>query len=262
MKASKLVTSLLIAFSGATYAADNSIYIDQSGDGATITMTQEGAGNRIRGIQGIGTGDTTPAKIYGDNAQITVNQVGSGNVLNLGIVTATASGGINPTINYSTYGSNSVASIDVNANGQGAAASNYIAVTQGTAQVGASNSITQIAMLGSGNSLSALQTGAYATLTATVDGNDNQTNVTTSGGTHNTVNVTQSGDNHSATVTVVGGANTVGITQTGGVGGHSATVNLSGSSNTVGISQTNTAMNSVVNLQSQGSGNTFNITSR
>ena len=46
-------------------AADNSIYIDQAGDNSTISVTQDGAGNTVRGIQGVGTGNTTPAIIRG-----------------------------------------------------------------------------------------------------------------------------------------------------------------------------------------------------
>ena len=33
-------------FWGSGYAADNSVYIDQTGDNSTITMTQDGSGNR------------------------------------------------------------------------------------------------------------------------------------------------------------------------------------------------------------------------
>ena len=72
-------------FSASAFAADNSIYIDQAGDNATISVTQDGTSNVVRGIQGVGTGNTTPAKIYGDGNQVSVSQVGSNNVLNLGI---------------------------------------------------------------------------------------------------------------------------------------------------------------------------------
>ena len=47
----------LILLSQASQAADNSIFIDQAGDNATITMLQDGASNRIRAIQGTGTGN-------------------------------------------------------------------------------------------------------------------------------------------------------------------------------------------------------------
>ena len=80
--ATLLVSAMMLTGSN---AADNSIYIDQAGDNATISVTQDGTSNVVRGIQGVGTGNTTPAKIYGDGNQVSVSQVGSNNVLNLGI---------------------------------------------------------------------------------------------------------------------------------------------------------------------------------
>ena len=107
-------------FSTSTLAADNSIYIDQSGDNSTIDITQTGAGNVIRGIQGVGTGNTTPAKIYGNNATIDIQQIGSTNTLNLGVNTSTATGrayGIDLT--YYVTGNSGVATINSNNAGTG-----------------------------------------------------------------------------------------------------------------------------------------------
>ena len=87
----KLLTILML--SGMTslgYAADNSIYINQSGDNSAITVTQDGAGNVMRGIQGTGSGNTTPSTINGNSNTVTVDQVGTGNTLNFGIATAIA----------------------------------------------------------------------------------------------------------------------------------------------------------------------------
>ena len=71
---------------GSVWAADNSIYIDQSGSNSTISVTQDGYGNVVKGIN---SGNTTPATIYGINNQVTVNQVGMSNTLSLGIQTTT-----------------------------------------------------------------------------------------------------------------------------------------------------------------------------
>ena len=60
-KLTNFVMSLLVAFN--VVAADNSIYIDQSGNNATVNITQDGAGNVVQGIQGTGTSNTTPATI-------------------------------------------------------------------------------------------------------------------------------------------------------------------------------------------------------
>ena len=90
MKKNKIIAVLLMMISSSlAIGSDNSIYIDQAGDNAVITMLQEGAGNRIRGIQGVGTGNTTPSKITGDAVNLSVEQIGSGNILNLGLVTTT-----------------------------------------------------------------------------------------------------------------------------------------------------------------------------
>jgi len=82
------------------FASDNSIYIDQTGDNAVISITQDGTGNIVRGIQGTGTSNTTPAGIYGDGNEVTVNQVGSGNVLNMGINRGTGTGTTGNTVTY------------------------------------------------------------------------------------------------------------------------------------------------------------------
>ena len=67
IKKLKILVSVLLAFGiGIAYGADNSIYIDQSGDNSTIAVTQDGAGNVVRGIQGVGTSNTTPSRIVGD----------------------------------------------------------------------------------------------------------------------------------------------------------------------------------------------------
>ena len=76
------VVLLASLFTGNTsFSADNSIYITQSGNNTTVTMTQDGAGNVVRGIQGVGTDNTTPANIFGNANAVTVNQVGTGNTL-------------------------------------------------------------------------------------------------------------------------------------------------------------------------------------
>ena len=112
MKKIKLLMALLIMFSASIYAADNSIYIDQTGDNASITILQEGASNRVRGIQGVGTGDTTPSKLNGDAIVVDIQQIGSGNILNMGIVTTTANGSSPTSINYSVTGNNAIATLN------------------------------------------------------------------------------------------------------------------------------------------------------
>ena len=79
----KLTAILLSTVMLMAGAADNSIYVDQTGSGATVTMTQDGYGNVIRGTA---NGDnTTNAVIYGDNNQVNISQVGNDNTLKLEI---------------------------------------------------------------------------------------------------------------------------------------------------------------------------------
>ena len=81
--AAGLLASLFV--SNTSFSADNSIYVRQSGNNTTVTMTQDGAGNVVRGIQGAGTDNTTPATITGNANVVIVNQVGTGNTLDLEI---------------------------------------------------------------------------------------------------------------------------------------------------------------------------------
>ena len=37
-------------FWGSGWAADNNIYVDQAGDNSTITIRQDGSGNKVKGI--------------------------------------------------------------------------------------------------------------------------------------------------------------------------------------------------------------------
>lgn len=83
---------MVLLLSNLSWAADNSIYVDQSGNDSTIDMLQTGAGNVIRGIQGAGTGNTTPAKMYGNNSVVDIKQVGSDNTANIGYTVTTAAG--------------------------------------------------------------------------------------------------------------------------------------------------------------------------
>ena len=72
----KLLTVMLLSVSAISWATDNSVYIDQAGDNSTVTMTQDGAGNRIKGILTNGTAgaNTDPAKLVGNNQTISTTQ--------------------------------------------------------------------------------------------------------------------------------------------------------------------------------------------
>lgn len=247
---------LLLSFN--TNAADNSIYIDQSGDNSTIDVTQTGAGNVIRGIQGVGTGNTTPAKMYGNNSTIDIQQIGSTNTLNLGVNVSTAAGrayGIDLT--YYVTGNNGTATINSNNAGSGTSGSNFIDVRQTGNSAGINLNI-----LGSKNDFTAVTSGgASNTITATINADETVSNISMTGGGGNTLTQTLSSNKGQINLTTVGASNTINLTQTGvaGTNGHALTYSLTGSNNSFTATQSGT-IDTTINVQSAGSGNTWNIT--
>jgi hypothetical protein len=249
---------MILLFSTSIFAADNSIYIDQSGDNSTIDITQTGAGNVIRGIQGVGTGNTTPAKIYGNNSAIDIQQIGSTNTLNLGLNVSTAAGrayGIDLT--YYVTGNNGTATINSNNAGSGTSGSNFIDVRQTGNSAGINLNI-----LGSKNDFTAVTSGgASNTITATINADETVSNISMTGGGSNTFTGTLSSNKGQINLTTVGASNGIVLTQTGtaGTNGHAFTLGLTGSSNSFNVTQGGT-IDTTINVQSAGSGNTWNIT--
>lgn len=241
------------------YASDNSIYIDQSGDNSVITMLQDGASNRVRGIQGQGTSNTTPSMIKGDAITVDVQQIGSGSVLNMGIDTSTANGASPTSVKYKVTGNNAVGTINLNQGGEGVSASQTLDVDQT-----GDGSIANINMLGAVNSLIAIQSGGNNNkLVATVNAANTNSTINQIGGGANETTLNLTGDKGTVDIVTEGALNKTNITQSGGGGisGHYAKVDLNGSSNTVTINQSGT-IDTAINLKSIGSGNTFNLTSR
>jgi len=267
----KLLTILtLAAMPMLGYTADNSIYIDQSGSNSTISITQDGYGNVVKGIN---SGNTTPATIYGINNQVTVNQVGMSNTLSLGIQTTT--GGTTtlpdgstvavPTINYSVTGNNATAVIDSNNDGAGASRGTYIDIEQ-TGNYANAN----INVLGNNNAFKAVTSGGdNNSVVAKINGNNNIDNIVLTGDSNST-NIAQgtalqASNNNTIGLKANGASNTFGITQTGGTAGNSVTIGgystdtLSGSSNTVTVAQSGGNDNTLV-LGVTGGSNTIGVT--
>lgn len=254
---SKLFTSVLMVLSLSVFAADNSIYIDQMGDNSTVTITQDGAGNKVRGLPGIGTSATTPAKIYGDGTLVSVSQIGSGSVLSLAMVSTIASGaGSGTSVTYSVTGNNATAIINSNGDGQGVSASNTININQN-----GNNANADVNVLGSTNQLSITTSGgSNNSVTATQNGNNNNTIISNTGGGANNTTTNQQSDKGMIMVTTVGASNTTSISQTGGgVNGHNAGVDITGSGNNTNIIQQGTSADNIVNLKSVGSTNAITI---
>jgi hypothetical protein len=180
-------------------ATANDIYVEQSGDGSTVDILQDGTGNTI--------GDSiTPAYIGGGANTVNIQQIGSSNSLE-----AVVNGAATDTT-VTTNGSNNVQSI-----------------TCGTAQSGScSGSVITQTVTGDTNTITqALGAGANHTSNINVTGDANTvTHTSTATGTT------------SANITVSGSTNTIGVTQAG-MTTQSVTVDSTGNSNAITINQHN-----------------------
>lgn len=250
------IATLFLAFS--THAADNSIYLDQAGDNSTITMLQDGASNRVRGVQGVGTGNTTPSVIKGDAVTVDIRQIGSGNILNMGVDTTTANGSSPTSIIYKVTGNNAVGTINLNNSGQGISASQTVNIDQS-----GDGAIANLNLLGARNNVHVIQAGGNNNkFIATINAADTIVSINQTGGGGNETTLNLTGDKGQVDITSVGAGNITNVTQSGGgVNGHYAKLDITGSSNTTTINQSGT-IDTTINIKSVGSGNTFNITSR
>lgn len=262
----KLFTILVLAaMPGLGFAVDNSIYIDQSGDNATVTITQDGANNQVKGvgtanynastksIQGTNGLKTDSAKIYGDSNNVTITQIGAGNTLSLGIDSTVVSGvGVNLT--YYTSGGSNTGLININADGAGTAANTAVNINQTNG-----GNTAMINLTGTGNTLTATQSGGNATLGIRANADSTTQTISTSGGTNNQVYTNLTGDKGTVNILAVGASNTITATQSGGgANGHNVGIDLNGSSNTVTTTQSG-SIDTTIGIKSVGSGNTFSI---
>lgn len=248
---------VIALFAGVALAADNSIYIDQTGSNSTIDITQTGTGNVVRGIQGVGTSNATPAKMSGDAAAVDIQQIGADNTLNLGYTVTTATGlGYGIDLKYYVTGNNGTATFNINNDGTGTAASNLINVQQTGNSAG-----INLNMLGSKNSFTAVTSGgSNNTITATINADETTNTISMTGGASNSLTQNITSNKATNSITTVGASNSISLTQSGtaGVDGHAFTLNLTGSSNTMTVTQGGTVDNTL-NILSSGSGNTWNI---
>ena len=264
----KVLTILVLsAMASLGHAADNSIYIDQSGDFANVTINQDGAGNQVRGLQAQGGDDkTVAARIIGNGVNVNINQTGGSNKLDLGI-NAVVAGSKSVDLTYSTVNSGNLTGSNNRAifqlgNSTVAASNTVVSVTQ----VGGGNN-AEVRMQGNDNQLTALQSGGSATLISSVNASGTRQEVLTAGGTGNSVTTNLTGDNGNIYVKLEGATNTIDINQSGAGGstGHQAWMDINGTGNSVTLAQAGSANANVFNLRvgaagSAASNNTYNIT--
>ena len=240
----KLLTVMLLSVSAISWATDNSIYIDQAGDNSTVTMTQDGAGNRVKGILTNGTAgaNTDPSKLVGNVQTITVNQAGPNNVLTLGANSTVGTNGKGIDINYQVDVGGNIAFINSNNNGLGVSAGNLIDIIQ----LGG-NAVATISMLGNTNSLTVRSSGGGGNSIDAIIDADNVTAVvdqTLGGSNDTTLNLT--GNKGTVNITSTGAANITSVTQSGGgIVGNDVKIVLDGQGNQTTVSQAGVNDNTV-----------------
>ena len=196
---------------------DNSIYINQTGTGDNIKITQSGHGNKIDGATSTsnGPGYTTAAPITGGGNNITVRQQSNNNLIDLA-----ATGGNNTlNLNQGTDANGNSTGLDTGGhyqfdyvNGSG----NTLTVVQENTATGAGQ-FSSVVIVGNLNTVGITQTGtARNQLFASVSGNSNNITTTQTGTSAGYVNINASGNGNSAVVTQsntgAGGSNTASIT--------------------------------------------------
>lgn len=170
----KLISILFI--SGAVWAADNEIYVDQSGASSSIDLEQIGSGNLIGGLNAA-AGNMTPLDLDGTSMTLDINQIGSSNIFRGDITADSYTGYFNfsgssnnftmQTDPTNTYGADTS---DVNVDVTGS--SNTFTLNQATAAM-ASTLDLDWTINGSNNSVTAAIDYDTATNYMDIDGDDN-----------------------------------------------------------------------------------------
>lgn len=200
----------------------NSIYMDQVGDGSTITITQEGQNNQIGDVS-----QPAPFTLQGNGQNVDVNIIGNNNTVNGNI---TQSDGSSTTLD--TTGDDNSIVFDVGS----------------SADTGSST--TDMTIQGSINTVTMTQ-GAVSSAT-----NANQTIAIT--GDLNTYTSNIETDDVTNTVAVTGDQNTLTLLQNG-QSGKNIDLTLQGDTNSITINQKSTLNVDSVVVNSQSSGSTVLI---
>lgn len=237
----KLLTILVLSgMSTLGMAADNSIYIDQSGDNSTITMTQDGAGNRVKGIllNGTAGGTTEPAKLIGNAQTINIEQTGANNVLALGVNstqggTVQGNSNIGVNLNYQVTGGGNTGYININNTGTGTASGNVVSIIQDGGATATLN------MTGTSNQLTVNTAGGAGNIfTGTINADETITNISQTGGGGNETTLEMTGNKGQVSITTVGAGNITNINQSAsGVTGAQIILDIAGSGNNTNITQ-------------------------
>jgi hypothetical protein len=195
---SKILTGLLCVMM-VNFVHANDVYVEQVGSSSTVTITQEGTGNKA--------GDSTNELYIGSGSNVvTIDQIGDSNILAMVVNGASAD------VTVNTTGSGNQQTINCGTTSSAGCSGSTITQTVD----GDDNTITQN-----------LGAGANHISNITVTGSDNiVTHTSTATGT-TTMNAT-----------ITGSTNTVGVTQSG-MTTQNVTINSTGNSNTITVNQSN-----------------------
>jgi len=197
MQSKNILIALLCVISSSVYA--NDVYIEQVGDSSTITITQDGSGNKV--------GDALNAAYIGSGSNVvTIDQIGSNNELNLVV------NGASTNVVIDTTGSGNIQTVNCGT----------------TSSAGCSGSTIKQVVSGDDNTITQnLGAGANHYSEINVIGSSNAI-------THTSTNTGVT----SAIITATGDTNTIGVTQSGTLP-QSITVNSTGNLNNITINQSN-----------------------
>lgn len=260
--AKKTIISMLGIFMSVGVYADNNVYIDQTGNSNSVTITQDYDGNNVGGPTlssntPAAPSNTNRAIIDGSNNIINIDQIGAGNKLGFALRNDNTS--VGSTLNYQVYGTNNVGLIVVDDGNGGKVTDNSINIIQR-----GNNSDTRVLVNGDSNVLSFVTGAAGASVNntgiqSTISGSNNTQTISFTGGNGNTAALTQSGDNNSIGITAAGATNAFTVNQDGTTGGaHTFATNVTGSGNTMGVIQAG-SVNTSVNISVNGASNTYSI---
>jgi hypothetical protein len=208
----KLLAILMTSGMLSSGALANDVYVDQVGDGSTISITQTGAGNLVNGNVGQSGNTDDAAIIRGDNNNVTISQIGVGNIISM-------------ILNNETNGTGST--VVVSADGS----SNTQTIGCGTALSSTCNaSIIRSEIQGNNNNTVQTLSGGVVQSKISINGNWNNVTHTASGAGF-----------HSGEITVSGGgtstiANAVTLTQSG-ASAKNAVITSNGSNNNISVVQ-------------------------
>jgi len=219
----KLISILFI--SGAVWAADNEIYVDQSGASSAIDLEQIGSGNLIGGLNAA-AGNMTPLDLDGTSMTLDINQIGSSNIFR-GDITADS---------YTGYFNFSGSS------------NNFTMQTDPTNTYGADTSDVNVDVTGSSNTFTLNQATSAMASTLDLDWTIN--------GSNNSVTAAIDYDTATNYMDIDGDDNTVTLDADGYAGGYFY-LDQTGSSRTFDITQQSTLDNDWLKILSSGSNGTI-----